>query len=370
MLRSAALALALAAFPAGALAQWPQHGAPSGWREVFDADGRTAIALRQDGLRHLIAALLHDGSELDGHPSFAIERALIRFERARRRRPDDPELAYYTAIALSSFARPAPDGSIERREDEAEQAWRRVRALDPSFQAGRVAFELGAVHMRRHEFAEALAEYEAALAHAVAPTVRVMDYFYLPVGAERTLASFFLPITPDLVHGNLAEAAMLVGRLDDAIEHYRAAVETTDRPETRVLALWGLALATDRDGDHDGALRFARRAIQEDPVAGSRYTDLSRRHGPLAILHLDGVFFEPPYELHAYEALGHEAMARDPAGGVDAEELRRALVSWRFFLAEGGNASRYAATARRHAARLEAELAADEARRARRRRAP
>src|SRR5690606_31281613 len=137
-----------------------------------------------------------------------------------------------------AYERPAPDGGVERRDDEAAEAWRRVRALDPSFQAARVALELGAAHMRRHEFAEALAEYEAALEHAVPPTVRLMDHCYLAVGTERELARILPPVGPGRIRGTLAEAAMLVGELDDAIEHYRAAIDTTGRADTRVLALW------------------------------------------------------------------------------------------------------------------------------------
>ncbi len=313
---------------------------------------------RQEGLARLLQSFLPDHPELgDTAPYLLVEQALIRFERARRLLPDDAELAYLTAVALSRYRRPAQDGGTEHRDEEAMDAWRRVRRLDPTLHAGRVAFEIAALHMRRHEFAEARAEYEAALEHAVPPTLELMDRFYLPTGAERQLAYLFAPIQPVSVHGNLAEAAMLTGDLAGALEHYRAALEASDRPDTRVLALWGLALASDRSGAHDDALRFAHRAIQEDPLAGhSQHMDLSRRHGPFAILHFDGVYFEPRCEIHAYEALGHEALARAPGAAADAQALRRALVAWRLFLAEGGNASRFAPAARRHVARLEAEV--------------
>lgn len=355
--RLAAMALALAIAPPCASAQAPARG-PSPWRDVFEPERRLGLMYRQEGLARLVQSFLPDRPDLgDTQPYLLVEQALIRFERARRHLPDDAELAYFTAVALSNYRRPAQDGGTEHRDEEAMDAWRRVRRLDPSLHAGRVAFELAALHMRRHEFAEARAEYEAALQHAVPGAVEVMDRFYLSTGAERQLAYLFTPIQPVSVHGNLAEAAMLVGDLDDALEHYRAALEASDRPDTRVLALWGLALASDRSGAHEDALRFAQRAIQEDPLAGHpRYMDLSRRHGPFAILHFDGVFFEPRCELHAYEALGHEALARAPGAASDAEALRRALVAWRLFLAEGGNASRFAASARRHVARLEAEV--------------
>lgn len=355
MRRALFVLLALAIAPSSAVAQ--TRGPSTGWREIFDPERRLGLMYRQQGLVRLIAALRDGDPELgDSAPHVLLDQALIRFERARRRMPDDPELAYYTAVALSHFERPAPDGSTERRSEEAMDAWRHVRQLDPSFQPGRVAFELAALHMRRHEFAEARAEYEAALEHAVPPTVELMDRLYLAAGTERQLATLFTPIEPRSVLGNLAEAAMLVGDVPAALRYYRAALEESDEAVTRALALWGLAVASDRSGAHDEALRFAHRALQEDPVQGApRYADVSRRHGAFALLHMDWVFFEPGYELHAYEALGHEALGRQPDTRT-SEELRLALRSWRLFLAEGGNASRYAPVARAHVARLEAEI--------------
>lgn len=352
-----ALLAALGATPARA--QAPNGG----WPEVFDPERRLGLRYKQEGLYRLIQGM--DGRTLDpqlGDPPahLLLDQALIRFDRARRRLPADAELAFYTAMALTRYERPAPDGGQEHRVAEAIDAWERVREIDPSFHPDRVAYELASLHMRRQEFPEARAEYEMALRHAVPPTVELMNRFYLASPVEERLALLFRPITPGAVYGNLAEAAMLTGDLGSAIRYYRGAADDSAEPVTRCLALWGLALASERSGAHTDALAFAARAMREDPVAAVMVADWQRVamvHGPFAVLHLDFVFFEPRHEIHAYEALGHEARARPADGAVDVTQLRAALQSWRFFLAEGGSASRWAASARARVAELEREIA-------------
>jgi tetratricopeptide (TPR) repeat protein len=316
----------------------------------------------QLGLERLLAAAGPSEPELGDPPrDLVLDEALLRFERARRDIPDDPDLAYYTAVALSSYR--AASEHDEPRADEAFHAWQRVRELDPSYLPDRVAFGLAALHMRRQELAEARAEYEAALAHAVPPTVDLLDRTFassppFATPSERYLAALHGPLDAALIEGNLAEAAMLLGDLPAAVAHYRGAAASTGSPFARVLALWGLALALDRAGSHAEALRTATRALREDPVQADPYFAAAlAAHGRFAILHLDGVFFEPRCEIHAYEALGHEALARADEGPAQSVELGRALRSWRLFLAEGGTASRFAPIARAHVARLEPELA-------------
>ena len=352
-----ALVGALVVDPAAVVAQRPGFDVDegSGWPELFDPARRSARDLRRDGLVLLLRGLGRLDPGLGDAPSYVIlDDALRRFERARQVTPDDPELAYYTAIALGAWRRGQPE---EHRAEEAIDAWHRVREIDRSFAPERVAYELAMLHMRRHEFELARGEYEASLRWALPPAVELADVFYPANMVERRLASLFDPIGPANVHGNLAEVTMLTGDVRAAAVHYRAAMEMSADPFTRALAQWGLALALDRDGDGDGALAIAERAIREDPVPPDHpsFMRVHREHGAFAVLHLDFVFYEPPYEIHAYEAIGHEAYAQmEPE--ERAAHLARAQRSWRLFLAGGGTASRFAARAREHLAQIESEL--------------
>lgn len=355
------LAVAILLFSARAMAQIEAERDPrAGWREIADPERRIGRLFLREGLRRLLDAMNGQDPELgDAHESLVYDQALLRFDRARRSLPDDPELAYYTAVALTNYQRPGEDGGVERRVDEAIDAWHRLRAIDPSFAAAQTAFHLGALHMQRQEFALARAEYEAALRAVVPPPVELFDYSWLrPAPSEEMIERLWASPPATLIHGNLAEAAMLIGDLDTAIAHYRATVNDAGAdPLARVLALWGLALALDRDGAHEEAVRAAGDAIAQDPIRGVPGLEhLVQRHGVLAALHYPTVFFEPRCEIHAYEALGHEALARGEGG--DRAELRRAQRSWRLFLAEGGSTTRYAPIARAHVDRLEREFGA------------
>src|SRR5262249_44124521 len=126
---------------------------------------------------------------------------------------------------------------------------------------------------------------------------------------------------------------------------------------TRVLALWGLALALDRSGDHREAIASARLAIQGDPFAApspddARFGIDREAHGPTALLHSRLVFFEPAYEIYGYDAIGWEALASEEGGASRDELLVRARRSWAAFLAGGGNAGIYGAHATAALARV------------------
>lgn len=310
--------------------------------------------LRQGLTRLVTASGRLDAATGDPARYVLLEQALLRFERARITLGDDPELAYYTAAALTAWERPARTGGTEHRTDEAIAAWQRLRATAPFMMPSRVAAELALLHMRRQEFDIARAEYERALEAAVPPAVRLMGRFYLPADSERALASLYGTTSLATLHANLGEVSMLAGDVTAAVESYESALRHADAPVARTLALWGLALASDRSGDHEAALRHAARALREDPIPSDdpRFRDLHERHGRFSVLHLGGVFFEPAYEIHAYEALGHEAAAAGVEDG--ARQRAAALRSWRLFLAEGGTSSRFVARAREHVERLEA----------------
>ncbi|MCS6799728.1 MAG: hypothetical protein NZ898_14640, partial [Myxococcota bacterium] len=72
------------------------------------------------------------------------------------------------------------------------------------------------------------------------------------------------------------------------------------------------------------------------------------------VLRSPGVFFEPPHELHWYEALGYEARALRAASAAERDRARaRALASWQAFLEEGGGSGPWADIARARRRALE-----------------
>ncbi|MCC6874353.1 MAG: hypothetical protein IT378_08640 [Sandaracinaceae bacterium] len=355
------LAGALATLVAGAPIASTALAQPSGgWRDVVEPERLDARRMLEQALVHVLLARQPRDPELgDSEPWMEYERALSRLAYARRVLPDDPQALFLTAVALSGWQRDDDTGARERRTDEALDAWQALRREHPRFMPDRVAFELALLYTFRRDYARARAEYVIALRHRI-PRLPVIEPFDLLspqiTRAEYEMAGLYAPAGAPTLHANFAEVSMLDGDLDAAVHHYEAALAASaDDPVGNALARWGLSLALDRRGAHTDALGHAARALRADPVPADdpRFARLRDRHGAFAVLHLSGVFFEPPCEVHAYEALGHEALAQDPASGRSQEELRAALRSWRVFLTEGGNAARYADVARAHVARLE-----------------
>jgi tetratricopeptide (TPR) repeat protein len=289
------------------------------------------------------------------------EQALIRFERARRTLPDDPDLLYFRAVALSGWhADLDGDGVDEHRTEEAIDAFEDLRRVAPEYHPDRVAFSLALLHARRSALREAITEYERVIASTIGPP---SPLHYGVADRERALAGLFTPQPLATAYLNMAEALMLLGEpesLARAVESYRRASELgAGDPFDRATALWGLAVALDRAGDHREAILAAQRAIDADPVPDdvARLGIDHQSHGPMAILHSTLVFFEPAHEVHAYDALGWEALARRAGGDADRRELlERAVRAWREHLTGGGNAGAYADHARGAVERIEQEL--------------
>ncbi|HWO11911.1 MAG TPA: hypothetical protein VNN80_20600, partial [Polyangiaceae bacterium] len=124
---------------------------------------------------------------------------------------------------------------------------------------------------------------------------------------------------------------------------------------TQALAYWGLAVATERDGDLPTSLELARRAS-------------SFRFGPpnhlVVALDLPSVYFTPPYEEHYYRALA--TMAEAARAAVSDERrmlLQTASLLWSLYL-DGAqrdserwvaNAKAHRDACRRELSRLDAE---------------
>jgi len=238
--------------------------------------------------------------ELDPDRRDVLRRAaVIHFERAVAIAPDRVDAHYFLGSVLYALADDA--GAVA--------SFQRVRALssDSPFEAD-IAFKLGVSHTRQQRFAEAVVEYDRALAFAL---------------DERRPGSLSLR---SVTLSNRAEVLMGLARLEEAVTSYRMAFDADDR---NAGALWGLAVALDRDEQVGPAREAALRAAQTDPER----TGIT---GP-------DVFFVPAHEKHYYLGLAFEA-----AGDTDA-----ALAEWQAFLLVAGSDGRWSAEARRHVLDLE-----------------
>lgn len=350
------VALALAVAPIASAQERSRPGSGS----VLDLaipDRAAALRIRAEARVRLVDAL--DGDRdvgLGPAPDVLLEQAVARYDAVLRTFPDDVDAWLERGRALAAFSRTLADGHVETHWSDAIASYERARALAPRREESFVAFELAVLRTRTGDYAGASAEYarsyEARGLFPDGPDYEVsrreagIALLFWPPGAETTLE-------------NWAEVTMLSGEPAAAVERYQAALEVaTTHSDSAALVLWGLALAEERAGSHSDALETALRAIDADPSPGHPERGrLVERHGAFSVLHLDGLFFEPPCEIHAYESLGHEALAtRASTPEGRAAEWTAARLAARFFLAEGGRSSPYVDVATAAEARLGALL--------------
>jgi tetratricopeptide (TPR) repeat protein len=157
---------------------------------------------------------------------------------------------------------------------------------------------------------------------------------------------------------NRAESAMASGELQLAIQDYRSAVTLSRSAVTQALALWGLSVATERDGDLPSALDLARRA-------GS-FRFGTPNHSIVA-LDLPSVYFTPDYEEHYYRALTTMAQAEAEPRVAEARLLwQTASLLWSLYIDNADrDRERWASNARRHREGCAKKLANIDAERAR-----
>lgn len=161
---------------------------------------------------------------------------------------------------------------------------------------------------------------------------------------------------------NLAEANMRSHHLNEAIAGYRdvedLSAQAIDASETGVLAVWGLAVALDRQGDARGAAEQARIASRMDPEMPLR---LKR-----PVIDSDGVYFVPSYEKYWYLALAATEDAKQAGNAEDtAREWSHAVDLWTAYVERAQaipNPEAWNAIAIRHLAVAEKQLKAAEIR--------
>lgn len=283
------------------------------WREVAEPRYRRSRTL----LRHAVTLLRRyaetPSSDQPAQRRALLEAAIHRLELARAITPDDPEVLYRLATAKASWVQPIAGGGERRIDDEAIEIFERLRAVDSDFMPEDVAFSLGVLHTRAHRFDDAAREYERAMAQEL-----MVDTSYIALG-------------------NLAEVTMLAGDVARAAQFYERAVDMARRAgDSSSLPLWGLAVALDRLGEHRAALDRTR-----DALAASQ--------GTTSELHRPGVFFEPPYELHWYEALASEALSEMEANPAERRQhLEASARQWEQFLSQSAGESRWEDIARRN----------------------
>ena len=220
------------------------------------------------------------------------DRAQALCEKASIAMPIDVEATFRIVRALTMPDAAHPEAC---RAGRCEDALHRLEQLgkrpDAAPDAARIASEQGIVLSRMQRYAEALAAYERALP--------LIDATRIPFSLDERQGSV-------LLWGNSAETAMALGRLDEAIRRYQLAVDAATYGSTEwQLALYGLGVALDRDGQGELARRAVGKALERDPA--------------LARLHDDSVFFEPPGDVAYYEGLAHE-VAGDRRLAKDAFE--------------------------------------------------
>lgn len=205
-----------------------------------------------------------------------LENAAARADLAARRDPDEPMALLLGADAVEQWERPELGCAVSRKDAEALARYRAVRERFPDVAPELVLTSLAIAASRVGDDEAAIAAYREVIAIAA--------------HQPRRLA---------MVHGNLAETLMMRGEVRDAVDHYEAAeAAATSADDTVALALarYGLAAALARLGERRAAVEAARRAVEADG-------------DDLDTLRIEGVFFQPEYEVHFYEALGHEARA-------------------------------------------------------------
>jgi tetratricopeptide (TPR) repeat protein len=242
-----------------------------------------------------------------------VKRAVAAYERAAELIPDAAEPHYRAAEVIYHRLLDGPQNTpVVSDRASASQALAHWRAfedrapLDP--RATLILFRRAILHTKMADednWNLAIADYETLLART---DLNALD----PGDAATWLA-------------NLAETYMMVGRLGDAIDTYKRALDFSNQP------LYGYGLAVVYDRDDQGELA---REIMLSHVQGDRLRSLGR----------EGIFFVPEGERHYYLALGNEVLG----------DLELARKHYQHFIDSGAHPA-FQPRAHQHLNRLETD---------------
>lgn len=200
--------------------------------------------------RERIDRLLREADALLGKRRF--QQALSLLQGATTKNPHAPPLWF----ALGTIH------SYSEQYGDCAKALETCRRLDPHYQPSLLAFRLGLCLSLSGRIAEGIREYQKATVTA-------------QVGGE-------------VLHWNLGDSHMALGRLEEAVSHYEAALRLN--PARQVLH-FALAVALDRQGQWEAASRRMSYALQLDPTGSS--------------LSSGDILWLPAYDHHYYRALLH-----------------------------------------------------------------
>jgi tetratricopeptide (TPR) repeat protein len=260
-------------------------------------------------------------------------------------------------------------------ESMRDAALERARALLEEAHAAkspdvRLRFDLGEVYYALDRFDRSVAVLVPALEMApdhpaAVDALAILAYAYAKLdksSAERaTYERYLARVNDDRYRAtamlNLAEAEMRLGNMKDAIAGYKETIDLCEslpsgvsQAHTLILAVWGLAVALDRDGQAREGLVAARRAVMMDP------DDRSIAHDP-------NVFFVPAYDRFWYLALGATVRAEDTKAADDAARAWKIVEqTWNKYIDPADANDRWLALAKVRRERAKAQRIAAEAR--------
>ena len=305
MIRAALLVLALTA---SARADVWRHaidqGSPDTLQDVYDSEMKTGD---ENALRATSAGI--SATDVRHQVQFAVQS----YRNASAAKPELAEPYYKLGRLLYSFyfepcnerqvymQHPSPlcpqnpKSFDEGRAKEIVDAWNAFEArapLDPRVSIDRETGSAVAFNLLFHR-----AVLETQLSSPDNLVAAIKDY-------EKILARS--DVADETVLSNLAEAYMMLGRLDDAIDTYRQALRTNRNTET----MYGLAVALDRDERTDQA---------HDVITAQGEQAMAEFHRRVAE---HTTFFVPEGEDAYYFALAYESF-----GNIDS-----AIEYWKKFI--------------------------------------